>query len=179
MRRCKHGIVLGVAAAMLLATAASAYAGASSSGTVYGQATMQPTVALVIGGCGRQVDPLSYSGTSGSTDYRYNANNWATIVSNDGDANIYPMLEFGSNPTLDGDSSKYWTYGSGSSDSVCTWSIGQAEVPAQGGNPVPLATTSNSIASGRYKEYGSWFTFPTSYAGGTFYMTALITAGDI
>ena len=172
-------LVICLVAIMLLAlTAASAYANDPPQGTVYGQATMQPTVALSISGYGMPGNPLSYHGTSGSTDYRYNENNWSVVVRNDGDTTIYPMLTFGTNPTLESDSNTQWTYGEGVGVNQCEWDIGQSAVPASSGSSVPLASMLNDIAPTESKSYGSSFTFPTNYTGGTFDMTAVITAGS-
>ena len=170
--------LIGVAAAMVLAAATSVYA--AGSGTVYGQATMQPTVSIVLSGAGSDAgNPLAYAGRAGEAVA--NNNGTSITVANNGDVATPLLLGWGSDPT---DGVTTWTLNSTFADATnCTWdfvpmfpSFDIARVPANGELPVSFGTAALDV--GGSVTFVTIFGFPTSFDGSPHTMTALIIAGS-
>ena len=174
MKSSKYVVLIALAAVMVLATAASAYAD-NSQGTVYGQATMRPTVSIQVNSA-----PLWYSGKSGQTV----PSNWwmdpgmgEVEVYNDGDAATSLSLGWGTDPTS-GQGNDNWTFGDSADTNVCVWQIGGVNVPsASSGSPRALYSNLNV---GQNENFDTNFTFPTNYTNGNRHdMTAIISAENI
>ncbi|PKQ16706.1 MAG: hypothetical protein CVT67_02750 [Actinobacteria bacterium HGW-Actinobacteria-7] len=176
MKRSKLITLFAMVAAMVLATAASAYAGAPG-GTVYGQATMQPTVSIVLGGAGSDSGwPLVYSATAG--EWAPEADWDRVTVTNNGDVNVPLSLGYGSDPT---DGENTWYFANSVDDTHCMWEFmsgpplfGGARVPDSMGSPNLLSP--EPLLVGDSVQLDTFFTFPTSYDGTPHTMTALIIA---
>jgi len=178
MRSSKLVILSVMAAVLVFAAATSAYA--AGSGTVYGQATMQPTVSIVLSGAGSDAgNPLTYAGRAGE-NVPNNNGIWITVANN-GDVATPLLLGWGSDPT---DGVTTWTLNSTFADATnCTWdfvpmfpSFDIARVPANGELPVSFGPTALDV--GESVNFATFFGFPTSFDGSTHTMTALIIAGS-
>jgi hypothetical protein len=162
-------VLVALTAVVVFAAAASAYAMPGSQGTVYGQATMQPTVSVQLSGTGSDPgNPLVYTGRRGEGVW---ADGFSRItVSNTGDASTAMLLGYGSDPT---DGNTTWHLGED-----CDWTFfgdWSAPVPAFYAGPRLLFF---NIAPGDSRSVDSNFTFPNSYDGNAHTMTALIIAQD-
>jgi hypothetical protein len=167
----RRSIVLLVVLAVVVvfATAASAYAMPGSQGTVYGQATMQPTVSVTLSGTGADPEmPLTYSGRKGETVWS-NMGGWVTVT-NTGETAATMLLGYGSDPT---DGNTTWRLGED-----CNWTFDgdwTSDVPASSMGPRLLLL---GMSPGSSRWLSSRFTFPNNYDGSTHSMTALIIAED-
>ena len=173
MRSSKYAALLALAAVMVLATAATAFAQPGSSGPVYGQATMQPVLSISV--AAGSEGTLYYWGQPNDTVYTGAFANPSDItVTNTGDASTKLYLGWGSNPNVNGGSDA-WEYGAISNIHTCVWKIGGVSVPSEGNVQVQLST---SLAKGDSKEFGTSFTFPNTYSGSSaaHSMSAIISA---
>ena len=164
MRSSKIITLLVATAVLCLATATSAFA--ADSGTVYGQATMQPTISISLGTHGSAEFPLTYvQGVS----YEWETNH--LNVENSGDVPVKLFVQSASAPA-DGHGNT-WTFGdfTWSSTNTCVWTIGNTFVPDQGSNDMQTRVAAQDTGT-----TGTSFEFPTTYSGNTFHMSALITA---
>ena len=177
MRSSKLVILSAMAAVLVFAAATSAYA--AGSGTVYGQATMQPTVSIVVGGAGSDSGmPLVFNGPEGQ--WVLNSSGILTVT-NDGDTAVQLSLGFGSDPT---DGVSTWSLGSYADATHCMWNIDSmsppfisiTQVPANGEPPISFGP--DPLQSGDTAQFDSHFFFPTSFDGTPHTMTALIIAGS-
>ena len=177
MRSSKLVVLSALAAVLVFAAATSAYA--AGSGTVYGQATMQPTVSIVLSGPGSDPGwPLTFQGVAGD---RVWADNGRITVNNNGDVAVPLLLGFGSDPT---DGASVWSLGDNQAATQCIWDFysptvlfnAVTRVPSNVGIPVSFGPT--ALAVGDYTEFDSQFRFPTSFDGTPHTMTALIIAGN-
>jgi hypothetical protein len=165
----RRSIALFVALAVVVvfATAASAYAMPDGmQGTVYGQATMQPTVSVALSGTGSDPDiPLTYSGRKGETVWAVGEG--MLTVTNTGDMPTAILLGYGSDPT---DGNTTWRLGED-----CNWQFWGGDmiedVPAFYAGPRPLFFNIDPSGS---RWLDTRFTFPDNYDGSTHSMTALI-----
>jgi hypothetical protein len=182
--------------AVVFATATSAYA-FPAGGTVYGEATMQPTVAISISGVGSDVGtPLIYNGAPGIPGLAENGAE--LVVTNEGDASAMLYLGYGSSPTNGVDSWKYTTEeaeypGDGTAcawlfayqDPVNAYDAGTAIVPPDGTAPQFLYGTQQAdpymrgFTPGTSVPFHSFFMFPADFHGGTYNMQALIIADTL
>jgi hypothetical protein len=170
--RRSMAVIVALAVVVVFATAASAYAQSDGSqGTVYGQATMQPTVSVQLSGTGSDAgDPLTYSGRKGDTVW---ADGFGQVtVTNSGELATTMFLGYGSDPT---DGNTTWRLGED-----CNWTFfgdWVSDVPASYGGPRPLIVNMDPGAS---RSIDSRFSFPYSYDGNAHSMTALVIAeGEI
>jgi hypothetical protein len=169
MKVSKLFMLVTMIAVLVFAFAASAYA--EPGGTVYGQATMQPTVSVTLSGAGSDSgNPLTYSGLKNEGVW---ANSGGTLtVTNTGETATTMFLGYGSDPT---DGNTTWHF-----DQGCSWTFfgnWTANVPASGVGSRPLCS---SMSPGASMSLVSRFKFPNTYDGSTHSMTALIIAeGEI
>jgi hypothetical protein len=171
MKSTRLVVLFAAVVVLLFATAASAYAYNGSQGTVYGQATMQPTVSIQLSGAGSDSEnPLVYTGRKDETVW---ANNFDHVtVTNDGDVSTPILLGYGSDPT---DGSNTWYYGTD-----CNWTFfGEMiqDVPSNFSGPRAVFF---DLQPGDSRSLDSRFTFPSSFNGNAHTMTALLIAsGEI
>jgi hypothetical protein len=176
MKVSKLFALAAMTAVLVFAFAAFAYAGNGndSQGTVYGQATMQPTVSIQISGTGSDSsNPLVYWGRKGQF---VQSVGWSQVtLTNNGDVDVPILLGYGSNPT---DGSDTWNFADSPGSTDCVWTImgnlGGTNVPAFDGAPRQLYP---SFAPGRSDGVNTYFTFPTTFNGNAHGMTALFIAG--
>lgn len=161
---------------IILLAAAAAYAMPGDSGTVYGQATMQPTVSISLGGAGASsFDPLVYVGRPGQSVWEQDERE--LVVTNTGDIPVDLTLEWGSDPS---DGFDTWTLGDSNGSNACVWSLIRAgyegtNVPSSSGGPRYLG----GLDHGDSTWVGSQFTFPTDFTNtNTHSMTAIISASE-
>jgi hypothetical protein len=173
MRSLKIFVLIVMCAGLVLGTAASAYAYTGSQGTVYGQATMQPTVSIQLTGTGTDLgNPLVYQGHAGDTV-------WSTgyaqvMVTNNGDVGTPILLGYGSDPT---DGSNTWPFADSASATDSKWEFTAGSwvtVPGSGVGPRQLI---GSLAPGDLAGVVNRFTFPTTFNGNVHSMQALFIAG--
>ena len=173
MKNSLRIILVGIAAAMVLAAATSAYA--AGSGTVYGQATMQPTVSIVLSGVGSDSqNPLVYEGRA---NQGYMPNGEARVtVTNSGEQTVPILLGYGSDPT---DGSDTWPISDMPGLSNCIWlfygDLGGTNVPGSNGSPRELVP---ALLPGEWRNFNSTFYFPETFNGSPHTMTALLIAGS-
>ncbi|PKQ16707.1 MAG: hypothetical protein CVT67_02755 [Actinobacteria bacterium HGW-Actinobacteria-7] len=177
MKRSKLVTLFAMVAAMVFASAAAAYA--APGGTVYGQATMQPTISIVVGGAGSDSGmPLVYEGPKDQWAMNFNG---PLTITNDGDTAAQLSLGFGSDPT---DGVTTWSLGSYSDATHCMWNLDAmsppfmsiTQVPASGEPPVSFGP--DPLMPGDTAFFDSHFFFPATYDGSPHTMTALIIAGS-
>jgi hypothetical protein len=160
-------VLVALTVVVVFAAAASAYAMPGPQGTVYGQATMQPTVSVTLTGTGSDLGvPLTYSGRKGETVWANNEG--SVLVTNTGDMFTTMLLGYGSDPT---DGNTTWRLGED-----CNWTfVGESisDVPALDSGPRPLIF---NMGPGGSRWVSTRFTFPNNYDGSTHTMTALIIA---
>jgi len=173
MKNSLRIILVGIAAAMVLAAATSAYA--AGSGTVYGQATMQPTVSIVLSGVGSDSqNPLVYEGRANQGSIP-NGNALITVT-NSGEQTIPLLLGYGSDPT---DGNDTWAISDTPGASNCIWRFypdpNGTNVPGGMGSPRELVT---GLLPGEWRDFSSTFYFPETFNGNPHTMTALIIAGS-
>lgn len=176
MKSYKLVAALAVFTIIMLA-AAAAYAEPGDSGTVYGQATMQPTVSIAISGQGSaDFMPLDYEGRSGQNVTEVAERTFT--VSNTGDAPVALMLGYGSDPS---DGSDVWYLRDYQDTNACTWTffcpggVGYQAVPSSSGSPRYLG----SLDVDSHADVQTYFGFPINFTNGnTHSMTAIIYAGE-
>jgi hypothetical protein len=168
MKSSRLVVLLAAIVVLVFASAASAYAFPGSQGTVYGQATMQPTVSIQLSGTGSDPgNPLVYRGQAGQT---VEPEGFAEVtVTNDGDVQTPILLGYGSDPT---DGSDVWHLGSD-----CGWvfqgDFGQRWVPDSSSGPLMLF---GGLDPGNSRSMMPAFTFPNSFNGNAHSMQALLIA---
>ncbi len=176
--RCARPLMLGVlTGALLLAFAAPALA--ADDGTVYGQAQMNSTLSLSISGRGSSAGtPLNFAGDPG--DLVYSTPDEYPVITNNGTADIAGLtVAAGTVPTHN---SSTWSYGSTAGSTTCVWEFKSSGydgdwtvLPGSGSAVVSIGGT---LTPGNFTDLYSRFTFPTTYAGGLYTMTAIVTATE-
>ena len=173
MRISRLAVLVAAAALFMSATATSAFS--ASSATVYGRATMTPTVSIALSGAGcSESIPLIYEGEAGTLA---SPKSGAIQVTNTGTAATALYLGLGSRPQS---GAKSWSLGPSSAADQCAWFF-----TGQDGLNVFVPTDSpsraklwDSLSPGASHEFLSGVRLPSNYTDGDFAMTALITAGD-
>jgi hypothetical protein len=172
MKVSKLFMLVTMIAVLVFAFAASAYA--EPGGTVYGQATMQPTVSIQLAGAGSDSGtPLVYEGRGGDDVW---ASGLAQVtVTNDGQVDVPIFLGYGSDPT---DGSNTWPLADSASATDSKWEFRAGSwvtVPGSGVGPRQLI---GSLTAGSSQSVSNCFTFPTTFNGNPHTMTALFIAGS-
>jgi hypothetical protein len=171
MRSLKIFALIAMCAGLVLGTVASAYAYTGSQGTVYGQATMQPTVSIQLSGAGSDSgNPLIYNGRAGYAVWA--DGNAQVTVTNDGDVTTPILLGWGSDPT---DGSDTWRLGTD-----CYWTFASSDgwrtVQDRFNAPQPLIF---NLLPGDSQGMSSFFQFPSSFNGTAHSMQALLIASGV
>ncbi len=168
--------------AVLLACAAPAPAPATddTTGAIYGQAEMSSTLSIAISGNGASTgSPLEFVGDPGDTDVTPVGGAY-TVIANNGDTDISGLTIAAASVPTNGSST--WSYGDSAGATTCVWEFkvasasGWTALAASGSVALPLGT--GALAAGNDTRLYSQFTFPTTYAGGTYRMSAIVTASE-
>ena len=178
MKISRMAIMVAATAILMLATATSAFAAASTTGTVYGQATMTPTISIAVSGTGSSSGtPLIYTGKASQTQVAPTGSA-QFIVTNNGASSVALYCGYGANPT---DGTNTWALATAAGSASAKWTSSKAGemfgvvVPgsSEAARAIPGAGT---VAAGTSASFDTFFDFPTTYQGGTFNMSMLISA---
>jgi hypothetical protein len=176
----RTALVICLAAIMLLALAAPAFATDASSGTVYGKAVLAPYAIVVSGGGTDPGNPLTYQGNLGQwAPEMYGSEVW---VQNVGTQNAQISISANQLPT---DGISTWGLSAyGSAENIASWTFfgpsDEAAVLEQSNpNYYSFSTLDNNLSAGASTWFESEFRFPTfTGSTGDHNMSATISVAD-
>jgi hypothetical protein len=172
MKTLRIMTVLVVAATMLFAFAGVARAATEGDEQVYiyGQATQEPVVSILVSGGGESA-PLSYQGESG-TGAVPEMDGAQVIITNSGqtDADLY--ISAAAKPS---DGQSQWSYANEPGDDLCVWSFDDADDQYTINVPNSGECHLGCMVPGQIVYLDSWFTFPSEFgSSNTFTMMAIV-----
>jgi hypothetical protein len=176
----RTALIIGLAAIMLLATAATALAGPDgTSGTVYGKAVLAPYAITITGGGTDAGSPLTYQGAlNGIVPEQYGSQ---VTVQNTGTQLSEIKIDQNQAPTSGDDT---WALGGGNAYEVAVWGFhgntcDTAVVPDAFAYPTSwhMGVLDPGLTSGGSDTFDTSFQFPTATRSmSDHYMSATISA---